>query len=276
MPELPEVETVRRTLTELVVGRTISDVKVMWPKIIKHPEEVQEFCTLLRGETIHSVGRRGKFLIFYLDQFTLVSHLRMEGKYGLFNAEDPMDLHTHITFTFEDGFELRYKDVRKFGTMHLFQKGAEFDVLPLKKLGPEPFSKEFSLQMLTEKLQKTERAVKAVLLDQNVVVGLGNIYVDEVLFRAGVHPEKKASSLTPSEVERIHKETIKTLQEAVDKGGSTIRSYLNSQGQIGMFQLSLFVYGRKGEPCRVCGTEIEKFVAAGRGTHICPSCQKRT
>ncbi|RDI44238.1 DNA-formamidopyrimidine glycosylase [Falsibacillus pallidus] len=274
MPELPEVETVRRTLVELISGKTIGEVKVEWGKIIKLPDDVQEFCHLLKGQKIHSIGRRGKFLIFYLDDYALVSHLRMEGKYGLFQQKDPIDAHTHVFFTFTDGTELRYKDVRKFGTMHLFPKGKELMEAPLNKLGPEPFSEEFTAQWLFGRLQRTERVVKAVLLDQTAVVGLGNIYVDEVLFRAGIHPERKANSLSESEVEKIRNETILTLQEAVDKGGSTIRSYLNSQGQIGMFQLQLFVYGRKGEECKKCGSVIEKFSTAGRGTHICPNCQK--
>ncbi|WP_433743588.1 DNA-formamidopyrimidine glycosylase [Falsibacillus pallidus] len=276
MPELPEVETVRRTLVELISGKTIGEVKVEWGKIIKQPDDVQEFCHLLKGQKIHSIGRRGKFLIFYLNDYALVSHLRMEGKYGLFQQDDPIDPHTHVFFTFTDGTELRYKDVRKFGTMHLFPKGKELMEPPLNKLGPEPFSEEFTAEWLFGRLQRTERVVKAVLLDQTAVVGLGNIYVDEVLFRAGIHPERKANSLSESEVKKIRNETILTLQEAVDKGGSTIRSYLNSQGQIGMFQLQLFVYGRKGEECKKCGTPIEKFSTAGRGTHICPNCQKVT
>lgn len=273
MPELPEVETVRRTLEQLVLGKEIKEVSVFWPKIIKAPEPVEQFQDALRGQTISAIGRRGKFLIFTLDDYSMVSHLRMEGKYGVHPKEEPYDKHTHVIFTFTDGSELRYRDVRKFGTMHLFSKGEEFEQLPLLHLGPEPLSEDFTVEGLSRKLARTNRKIKPVLLDQTVVVGIGNIYVDESLFRSGIHPERMASSLSLQEIETLHAEIIATLGEAVEKGGSTIRSYINSQGQIGMFQLELNVYGRKGENCKTCGTPLEKLVVAGRGTHICPSCQ---
>ena len=273
MPELPEVETVRRTLEQLVLGKQIKEVSVFWPKIIKAPEPVKQFQDALKGQTIHQIGRRGKFLIFTLDDYAMVSHLRMEGKYGVHPNGEPYDKHTHVIFSFTDGTELRYRDVRKFGTMHLFKKGEEFNQMPLLHLGPEPLSSEFTAEGLRAKLAKTNRKIKPVLLDQTVVVGIGNIYVDESLFRAGIHPERIASSLSEEEIIRLHDEIVATLSEAVEKGGSTIRSYVNSQGQIGMFQLELNVYGRKGETCKKCGTPLEKLVVGGRGTHICPSCQ---
>jgi formamidopyrimidine-DNA glycosylase len=275
MPELPEVETVRRTLLELVSKKEIEQVSVFWPKIIKHPEEIAQFQDALVGQTVKDVGRRGKFLILYTDDFALVSHLRMEGRYGVFNKEEPVDKHTHVIFHFTDGSELRYKDVRKFGTMHLYKRGQEFNTLPLSQLGPEPFSADFTIEAFTSKLSKTKRNIKAVLLDQKVVVGLGNIYVDEALFRSGIHPERAADDLSNDEIVRLHKEISDTLSEAVQKGGSTIRSYVNSQGQIGMFQLELFVYGRKGEQCRVCGSTLERIVSGGRGTVFCPKCQEK-
>lgn len=273
MPELPEVETVRRTLEQLVLGKEIKEVFVFWPKIIKKPEQVEQFQDALVGQTIRTIGRRGKFLIFTFDDYSMVSHLRMEGKYMLFQKEEPYDKHTHVVFSFTDGSELRYQDVRKFGTMHLFAKGEERSSLPLVNLGPEPLTSDFTVGYLCEQLKKTGRKIKPVLLDQNIVVGIGNIYVDESLFRAGIHPERTASSLSDLEVKKLHQEIVATLSEAVEKGGSTIRSYINSQGQIGLFQLELYVYGRKGEFCKKCGTPIEKLVVGGRGTHICPSCQ---
>lgn len=274
MPELPEVETVRRTLEVLAKGKEIKHVSVFWPKMIKLPDEAEQFKDALKGQTIQAIGRRGKFLIFYTESFALVSHLRMEGKYGLFTVDDPVDKHTHVIFHFSDETELRYKDVRKFGTMHLYEKGKEFETQPLADLGPEPFSQDFSVEWLSEKLKKTNRKIKPALLDQKILVGLGNIYVDEALFRAKIHPERIANSLTQEEEAVLYKEIVSTLAEAVEKGGSTIRSYVNSQGQIGMFQLQLFVYGRKNEQCRECGTTLEKTVVGGRGTHFCPSCQK--
>lgn len=274
VPELPEVETVRRTLEALVLTKQIKKVSVFWPKIVKHPSDVEQFQDALFGQVIEKIGRRGKFLIIYTTDFALVSHLRMEGRYGLFKEVDEVDKHTHVIFHFTDGTALRYRDVRKFGTMHLYLKGMEFDQLPLSQLGPEPFGDDFSVEYLAQRLAGTSRSVKTALLDQKVVVGLGNIYVDEALFRAGIHPERTASSLTDKELAKLHKEIIRTLDEAVAKGGSTIRSYVNSQGEIGMFQLQLYVYGRKGEECKVCSKELEKIVVGGRGTVFCPNCQR--
>lgn len=273
MPELPEVETVRRTLVELIVGKTIKSVEVLWPKMIKKPDDSTLFKHLLVGQTIQSIERRGKFLKFILDDFVLVSHLRMEGRYSVCPEKDNIDKHTHVRFMFTDHSELRYRDVRKFGTMHLFEKGLEEESLPLSQLGPEPFSKDFTLSYLEGKLWKTDRKIKVALLDQTIVTGLGNIYVDEALFRAGVHPERISRSLSKSEIARIHHQVIQTLTEAVEKGGSTIRSYVNSMGQIGMFQLTLFVYGRNGKECKKCGHIISKSKVGGRGTHYCINCQ---
>lgn len=273
MPELPEVETVRRTLEELVKGKQLQEICTTWPKIIKKPDDAEAFCTLLTGQSIHSIGRHGKFLTFYLDDYTLVSHLRMEGKYEVVHGAPP-DKHTHVRFFFTDGAELRYKDVRKFGTMHLFNKGDELQTLPLKQLGPEPVGDVlFTSDYLYKMFQKTSRNVKAVLLDQRVVAGLGNIYVDEALFQAGVRPDVKASVLSKDKTELLCEKITQTIERAIEKGGSSVRSYVNVAGEEGGFQLQLYVYGRKGETCRICGDEILKMMTAGRGTHYCPSCQ---
>ncbi|PFK35713.1 DNA-formamidopyrimidine glycosylase [Bacillus cereus] len=276
MPELPEVENVRRTLENLVTGKIIKDVIVTYPKLVKRPDDAELFKEMLRGETIERIERRGKFLLLYVTKYVIVSHLRMEGKYLLHEGGEAIDKHTHVRFQFTDGTELHYKDVRKFGTMHLFKKGEEFEEMPLADLGPEPFDAELTPAYLQDKLRKTNRKIKVVLLDQRLLVGLGNIYVDEVLFRSGIHPEREASSLTKAEIEKIHAATVETLGEAVKRGGSTIRTYINSQGQIGSFQELLNVYGRKGEPCVTCGNVIEKTVVGGRGTHYCPICQPKS
>lgn len=272
MPELPEVETVRRTLTELAAGKTIASVDVRWPKMIKKPE-AEPFRDALLGETIHSIDRRGKFLIFQLDHYALISHLRMEGKFSVNESSEAEAPHTHVIFSFTDGSELRYRDVRKFGTMHLTEKGMEHELSSLKALGPEPFDSRFTPDYLHARLQKTSRQVKTALLDQIIVTGLGNIYVDEVLFRARVHPHRVSSTITREEAVQIHAYTISVLAEAVERGGSTIRTYVNSQGQKGTFQEVLNVYGRAGEACVECGAEIMKTKTAGRGTHICLKCQ---
>lgn len=274
MPELPEVETIRKTLIPLVSNKTIDKVEVYWPKMVKVPDDVERFKLLLQGQTIQRMGRRGKFLLFYLNDVVLISHLRMEGKYRVVSSAEPIEKHTHVIFTFTNGEDLRYNDVRKFGTMHVYPIGQEFESEPLKKLGPEPFDEGFTLDYLYQKLKRTERPIKAVLLDQTVVTGLGNIYVDETLFRAKIHPSKKASHLTKEEVERIRDESIHTLSDAVKQGGTTIRSYVNGQGEMGMFQQELFVYGQENKECKRCGNLILKTKVAGRGTHICPNCQK--
>lgn len=274
MPELPEVETVKRTLQHLVVGKMIKKVEIFWPNIIKKPDDVQKFKMLIEGETIQGIDRRGKFLKFIFNDFVLVSHLRMEGRYSVHEQNDEINKHVHVIFTFTDDLQLRYQDVRKFGTMHLFPKGEEELSPPLSQLGVEPFSEEFTPEYLYEGLQKTTRSIKPTLLDQKIVVGLGNIYVDEALHKARIHPLKIASEVTREEVVVLHDAIVTTLKEAVDQGGTTVRSYVNGAGDMGMFQQYLYVYGRKSEPCRHCETTIEKIKVGGRGTHYCPNCQK--
>lgn len=273
MPELPEVETIRRTLEYLVLEKEIKDVIVHWPKIIQHPDDIEYFKQLLTGETIRSLRRRGKFLLFYLDHYVLVSHLRMEGKYRVVPESEPIDKHTHVSFQFTDGTELRYNDVRKFGTMHVFPIGEELKVQPLIKLGPDPFDENYTLDYVKEKLKRTTRNIKATLLDQSIIAGLGNIYVDEVLFLSQIHPEKCANELTDEEIKTIWENVRLVIEKAVEKGGTTIRSYVNGEGEMGMFQQELYVYAQDKKPCKHCGTEIVKLRVAGRGTHICPKCQ---
>lgn len=274
MPELPEVETIRKTLKQLVLNKTMEEVSVFWPKIIKKPDDVEEFKMLMVGQVITDIRRKGKFLLFDLSDYVIVSHLRMEGKYGVFKSSDPVLKHTHVIFHFSDGDELRYNDVRKFGTMHVFKKGEELQDKPLKQLGPDPFEDHFSFDEFFRKVHKSERSIKSILLDQTVIAGLGNIYVDETLFKAGISPERKGTQLTKREVSDIQAYAIETLAEAIEQGGTTIRSYVNSQGQIGMFQQQLFAYGQENKPCKKCGNPITKIKVAGRGTHICTNCQK--
>lgn len=189
MPELPEVETVRKGLERLVVGKTIQKVQVLWPKIIEQPE-TPIFEASLVGETIQSIGRRGKFLIFHLDHYELISHLRMEGKYQFTKENTPIDKHTHVLFFFEDGSQLRYNDVRKFGRMTIVEKGASATYRGIMKLGPEPLPDSFLLADFANGLKKSHKAIKPLLLDQRLVTGLGNIYVDEALWEAKIHPEQ--------------------------------------------------------------------------------------
>ncbi|MFD2117934.1 DNA-formamidopyrimidine glycosylase [Paenibacillus yanchengensis] len=275
MPELPEVETVRRTLMQLVVGKQIDHVTINLPRIIKRPIEPEQFADAIVGQTIQTIERRGKFLKIMMDELMLVSHLRMEGKYGVYDKSDPLEPHTHVIFHFTDGTELRYRDVRQFGTMHLFLPAEESLLPPLNKLGVEPLDEQFTVQVLREKLERRSSKIKPLLLNQEHVVGLGNIYVDEALFKARIHPEREASTLTEAEWSMLFISIKETLQQAVEMGGSSIKSYVNGQGEMGMFQQQLLVYGRKSEPCPTCDHPIEKLKVAGRGTHICTKCQQK-
>ncbi|WP_188206389.1 DNA-formamidopyrimidine glycosylase [Alkalibacillus aidingensis] len=273
MPELPEVETVRRTLEPIIKGKAIQQVNILYPGIIKEPDDAEAFAHRLVKQRFGSIGRLGKFLLFYLDDDVLISHLRMEGKYGVFEKDEPYDHHTHVIFRLDDGQELRYRDVRKFGTMHVKTIGEEFSTAPLNKLGLEPFSDAFTPEYLHDHLQKTTRLIKPTLLDQSIVTGLGNIYVDEALFKSRIHPERVAKTLSLKECEKLQQSIVQVVTEAVEQGGTSIRSYLNSLGEIGMFQLKLAVYDQTNQPCKECQTPIVKIKVGGRGTHFCPNCQ---
>lgn len=274
MPELPEVETVRRTLESLVIGKRIKEVSVFLPRIIRTPT-VEEFQQQLVGTRITSIGRRGKFLKIVCKPWTLVSHLRMEGKYRLVDQSEPIEKHTHIIFHFDDATELRYRDVRQFGTMDLLPSGEEEHCPPLSNLGIEPLTDEFTIAWLKQNLDARRRSkIKTLLLNQGFIVGLGNIYVDEVLFHAKVHPERLVSTLTDAEIERLYFSIRNVLVEAIQAGGSSVRTYRDGKGEMGYFQLKIQVYGRKNQSCFRCGDLIKRIVVAGRGTHLCPTCQQ--
>ncbi|MFC4771674.1 DNA-formamidopyrimidine glycosylase [Enterococcus hermanniensis] len=273
MPELPEVETVRRGLVSLVKGKTIAKVDVYWPRIIEFPE-VEIFSQQLVGETIETVERRGKYLIFEFTHYEMVSHLRMEGKYEFFKEATPLDKHSHVRFIFTDGTELVYHDVRKFGRMALLQKGTAKDYKGLAQLGPEPIDEDFDLNAFVKNLKKAKTMIKPLLLNQKIVAGLGNIYVDEVLWLAKIHPERPANTLKQKEVVALREAIIEVITKAKAAGGTTIRTYLNALGEAGHFQQELHVYGQTGNPCPRCGTPIIKIKVAQRGTHLCPHCQK--
>lgn len=273
MPELPEVETVRRTLKQLVIGKTIEYVSVHLPRIIQEPADWKEFAILLQGETIRQLGRRGKYLLFYFDHWVLVSHLRMEGRYRVLLREEPLEKHTHVVFHFTDETELRYRDVRQFGTMHLVRPEDVMKKTSIGKLGPEPLTAPFTLTWFRKQLARRKARLKPLLLNQEFIAGLGNIYVDEALFRAQLHPNRSASSLMDTEVRQLYRAIQDTLKEAIAAGGTSVRSYVDGEGEMGMFQLQLNAYGRAGEPCPKCGNAILKLVVAGRGTHVCEHCQ---
>lgn len=280
MPELPEVHSVMLGLNQLVKGKQIDRVEIAWPRIVgaENEQEAQAFAQKLQGETIGEVSRRGKYLIFKLRHWDLISHLRMEGKYHYFPRIDKetleIDKHCHVFFYFTDQSLLIYHDVRKFGRMELVPK-EELDAFFLtKQLGPEPSEETFHGEDFYQALQSSHRPIKTLLLDQKLVAGLGNIYVDESLFRAGVLPNRPANSLTHRESLDLRQAILDVIQAATLAGGSSVRTYRNSLGQAGQFQQSLKVYGRKGQACLECGQVIEKIQLNQRGTHFCPHCQK--
>ncbi|MDK1716689.1 DNA-formamidopyrimidine glycosylase [Dellaglioa algida] len=272
MPELPEVETVRRGLSQLVIGKTIKSIDVLWPKIING--DIIPFKHELEGRKIESIDRLGKYLLFRFDnQMTMVSHLRMEGKYFVRATDEPIEKHSHVIFHLTDGQDLRYNDVRKFGRMQLIPTGQERELSGLKKLGPEPIENEFKLSDFKKYLARKHMSIKPVLLNQEAVAGLGNIYVDEVLWMSKINPEQPANSISDSKLSSLRKNIILELATAVQAGGTTIRSYTGAFGETGLFQFDLNVYGQTGKPCPRCGTPIAKIKVAQRGTHYCPHCQ---
>lgn len=272
MPELPEVETVRRGLTQLVEGSKIISVDAYYDKMLN--VSVDEFENTLKNETIKKIERRGKYLLFRLsDNYTIVSHLRMEGKYDVQPDNSPLDKHTYVVFHLNNNRELRYNDTRKFGKMSLVKTGDENQLSGLKSIGPEPIENSLKFDYLKQRLMKGKRKVKAFLLDQDNVAGLGNIYVDEVLWMSKINPEQITNTLSNDEIELLRENIIKEIKAAIKGHGTTVHSYSNAFGEAGQFQNNLHAYGMKGKPCSRCGTSFEKIKVAQRGTTFCPKCQ---
>ena len=272
MPELPEVETVRRTLEPLIKDKTIKNVTVWYPKIIMG--DAEQVAKQLKGKKIITVDRYGKYLLIRLsDDLTLVSHLRMEGKYRLVTPDRPKQKHEHVQFEFTDGTALRYDDVRKFGRMHLVETGTERITTGIKHLGPEPNSSEFSINYFEKALAKKKKNIKNTLLDQSVVCGLGNIYVDEVLWLSKIHPLSSAQKIPREQVEILHDNINEIMQKAIKLRGTSVHTFLDAAGTSGNYQNELKVYGHAGQPCVRCSTKLEKIKVNGRGTTFCPTCQ---
>ncbi|MEF9967034.1 MAG: DNA-formamidopyrimidine glycosylase [Longicatena sp.] len=275
MPELPEVETVVRTLEHQLQQVSILDCVVLWENIIAYPS-VQEFCETMKHKTILGYHRHGKYLRFDLGSHELIVHLRMEGKFYVQEHTVAYDKHTHVFFTLSNGLELRYHDTRKFGKMYLYEKNDDYTTYPcFKNIGYDAFDKRLDATYLYQLLHKKHQCLKAVLLNQAYIAGIGNIYADEICFALKLHPETDISHLRKVDFERLLYETRRILTGAIQAGGTTIRSYTSSLGVDGRFQLKLKVHAKKGEPCSVCQSEILKIVVATRGTYYCPTCQKK-
>lgn len=272
MPEMPEVETVKRTLLPLIKGKTIKEVTVWYPKIITG--DAKEFKRQLVGKKITTIDRYAKYLLIRLSgNLTVVSHLRMEGKYRLVKINTKKDKHDHVQIVFSDNSALRYNDVRKFGRMQLIKTGTEKEKTGISKLGAEPNSAAFTVSYLQNGLARKKKNIKNTLLDQSVVAGLGNIYVDEVLWETKIHPLSQANTIPAERVAQLHDNINSLIELAIAERGTTIHTYLDANGKTGGFQKMLQVYGHKGEPCVRCGTPLEKIKVNGRGTTFCPKCQ---
>lgn len=269
MPELPEVETVRRTLEHLIVGKMICGVEVLYPKIIN--TDLELFISSIKDQTIRDISRKGKYLIVILDRDALIIHLRMEGRFFIRNKNEGRSKHDHIIFHLSSNEDLIYHDVRKFGTMHLIDKNHYLSVYPLSEVASEP--DEMNLESFYMKISKKNIEIKAILLDQRVISGLGNIYVDETLFKAKIHPMRKGLTIKKDEAKRILDAARSVLNEAVIQGGTTIRTFQAMDGVHGRFQNELAVHTKKDQPCPICGNEIIKIKVKGRGTYVCPNCQ---
>jgi formamidopyrimidine-DNA glycosylase len=274
VPELPEVETVRRRLGPVLEGATIARVEIVDSRLTR-PVDPAFVADALVGERIAAVERRGKYLLWRLDSGrTLVVHLRMTGSLRHAPAgELPEDAYRRATLQLDTGAEVGYRDVRRFGTWELLDDGHLRPYLAAR-LGPEPLAPSFTAARLARLLEGRRAPIKAFLLDQRRVAGIGNIYADEALWRAQIHPRRPAGELDEHEIVRLHRAIRAALRRGVELQGSTLRDYVTPDGSSGGMQREFHVYGRLGEPCDRCGHPIERTVMAGRGTWLCPHCQR--
>lgn len=274
MPELPEVETIKRSLTPYVVGGTITGVQVFNPAVIIS-YKAEEFSHVLKGKKVLALDRRGKYLIFTLtDGYTLSWHLGMTGRLLWLNSQERIERHTHLILNFDSHGQLRFVDVRRFGRCYLAGKGSPAYPEGLARLGLEPLSPAFTPETLKEIIRSKKRSLKSLLLDQHHIAGLGNIYSDEALFGAGIHPLRPAYALSDEEIGRLYEAIVKVLQEGIASGGTSIRDYVDGTGRKGDYQNRLSVYGRKDQPCPRCGETIKSLKISGRTSYFCPRCQK--
>jgi formamidopyrimidine-DNA glycosylase len=294
MPELPEVETVARDLERRVAGATISDVEVRWARTIRHPLPPERFVAELRGATIRRVGRRAKSVLLHLvDGRVMTVALRMTGALIVAAPGTPDDRYARVVFRLAGGRELRYRDVRKFGRIGLWEPGG----VPLARAGgtarrrvaergepyrvgdvfarhgPEPLARSFSAARFAARLQRRSARLKTLLLDQSFIAGVGNIYADEALWRARLHPLRAADTLTVEEIRRLHRSVRLVLRQGIANRGASFADYVGADGEPGENAERLAVYRRTGQPCLRCGRPISRIVVGQRSTHFCPHCQ---
>jgi len=295
MPELPEVETVARDLQRWVAGATIEDATVHWERTIRHPQPPERFEAEIAGATIRNVARRAKTVLLHLDDGRVMTvALRMTGALIVADPGTPPDPYSRVVFGLADGRELRYRDVRKFGRIGLWPGGGLRSVgagrgARSRKVaegtkqyrigevfsghGPEPLGRGFTAERFAERLSRRSAKLKALLLDQSFIAGVGNIYADEALWRSRLHPLRTADTLTPDEVRRLHRTVRQVLREGIENRGASFSDYVGADGEPGANAERLAVYRRTGEPCHRCGRRIERIVIGQRSTHFCPHCQ---
>ncbi len=272
MPEIAEVETVRNVLKKQILNKEIVDIKVLYSNMIE--SDLNEFKQVIIGKTFNDILRRGKWLIFDLDGYYLISHLRMEGKYFIKPLNEKIEKHEHVIFEFIDNSTLRYHDTRKFGRMKLIKKEKMNDCIEIQKQGLEPGDKNLTGKYLLEKFKGKRLPIKTTLLDQTIISGLGNIYVDEVLFKSNINPLKETNKITLEEANNICKSSNIIIKNAIKYGGTTIRSYTSSLGVKGSYQNYLQVHKRENQECNICKNKIKRIKVNGRSTYYCPNCQK--
>lgn len=288
MPELPEVETIKRGLEKLIVGRKIKKVTNDNPK--SFPNAQTDVDGFMVGSSVSGVSRRAKVLMIDLDsEYTLVIHLKMTGqivfvddavRFGAGHPTDSLvknlpDKSTRVEIFFDDGSKLYFNDQRKFGWMRLLPKLEVPNIDFMKKVGPEPLADDFTAKQFIERLKKRKNSrVKSALLDQSVIAGVGNIYADESLWGAQIHPEKRVGEITDQQLTKLYEQVRAVMNLSIEKGGSTDKNYIDAEGKRGSYLEFANVFRREGQACSRCQTTIQKTRVAGRGTHICPICQK--
>ena len=270
MPELPEVETIKNELLPHIVGRQVTGVTLFWEGIVRQPS-VEEFCSRLIGQRLTGLTRRGKYLIFSLTSGeVLIIHLKMTGSLLLKPASAEVGKFIRAIIHLDNSTELHFRDPRKFGVMRLVEDASSV----VGKLGPEPLETGFTPQVLAQLLEKRKAPIKALLCDQTFIAGIGNMYADEALFAARIHPLRQGGSLSPEEVKRLHRAIQQVLWSAISNKGASVDTYFRPDGTLGTAHFQFRVAHRLGgELCSVCGTTIERITVRNRGTYFCPKCQ---
>lgn len=274
MPELPEVETIHRTLEPKAKGHVIRKVIIIHENTIKKPD-AGLFAASLQGQEITGFNRRGKYLIMEIgSSMVLVIHLRMTGRLVFTESSVPANKYTRVIFNLDQGKELHFEDVRKFGTMHLLYRQELDSFTPFKVLGYDAIDPRLTLEIFQDRLKGRRGQVKGLLLNQSFIAGIGNIYANEILWKAGIHPQRTADSLDIKEQQRLYQAIQDVIKSAISHHGTTLRDYVDGNGNSGEFQNKLIVHGRTGEPCPSCGNYIIRIKQGGRSSYYCPSCQK--